>query len=111
MCLTIPMRVESVEGLKARCQALGVTREVSLFYLQHDPPTVGDYVMVHLGQAMQRVSVDDAQEAWRLYGEIMAELGTPLEKDPLAGQGNAEDSREGDSAARPERSDSGRSSR
>ncbi|MFN3594545.1 MAG: HypC/HybG/HupF family hydrogenase formation chaperone, partial [Thiobacillaceae bacterium] len=75
MCLTIPMRVESVEGLMARCQALGVTREVSLLYLQHDPPAVGDYVMVHLGQAMQRVCEDDAREAWRLYGEIMAELG------------------------------------
>jgi len=69
------MRVESVEGLKARCQAFGVTREVSLLYLRHDPPAVGDYVMVHLGQAVQRVSEDEAREAWRLYGEILAELG------------------------------------
>lgn len=84
MCLTIPMRVESVEGLVARCQALGVTREVSLLYLQHDPPGVGDYVMVHLGQAMARVSEADAREAWRLYAEVMAELGTPLKGDPLA---------------------------
>ncbi len=84
MCLTIPMRVESIEGLMARCQALGVTREVSLLYLQHDPPAVGDYVMVHLGQAMQRVSEADAQESWRLYGEIMAELGTPLQHEPFA---------------------------
>ncbi len=79
------MRVESVEGLMARCQALGVTREVSLLYLQHDPPAVGDYVMVHLGQAMQRVSEADALESWRLYGEIMAELGTPLDEDPFTG--------------------------
>lgn len=82
MCLTIPMRVTSVEGLKARCQALGVTREVSLLLLQHDLPAVGDYVMVHLGQAMQRVSEAQAREAWRLYAAILAEQGTALPPDP-----------------------------
>jgi hydrogenase expression/formation protein HypC len=78
------MRVEAVSGLIARCQALGIERQVSLLLLEHDPPVVGDYVMVHLGQAMQKVAEEEARQAWQLYAQIVAELGTPLAGDPCA---------------------------
>lgn len=83
MCLSIPMRVEAVSGLMAHCQALGIERQVSLLLLEHDPPAVGDYVMVHLGQAMQKVAEEEARQAWQLYAQIMAELGTPLAGEPF----------------------------
>lgn len=73
MCLTIPMRIEAIDGLMARGQAKGVWREMSLFFLQDDLPKVGEYVMVHLGQAMQKVSEEDARLAWELYDQILAE--------------------------------------
>ncbi len=83
MCLTIPMRVEAVDGLLARCQALGVWREVSLFFLQDEPPEVGEYVMVHLGQAVQKVSEEDARLAWELYAQILGEFdAAPIGRDP-----------------------------
>ncbi len=78
------MCVEAVTGLMARCQALGIERQVSLILLEHDPPAVGDYVMVHLGQAMQKVAEEEARRAWQLYAQIMAELGTPLAGEPFA---------------------------
>lgn len=78
------MRVEAVSGLTARCQALGIERQVSLLLLEHDPPAVGDYVMVHLGQAMQKVAEKEARQAWQLYAQIMAELGIPLAGAPFA---------------------------
>lgn len=78
------MRVEAVTGLMARCQALGIERQVSLLLLERDPPAVGEYVMVHLGQAIQKVAEDEARQAWQLYAQIMAELGTPLAGEPFA---------------------------
>ncbi len=86
MCLAIPMRVEAVSGLMARCQALGHARQVSLLLLQHEPPAVGDYVMVHLGQAMQKVAEEEARQAWQLYAQILAELGTPIAGEPFAAE-------------------------
>lgn len=73
MCLTIPMRIEAVEGLTARGQAKGVWREISLLLLQDDPPRVGEYVTVSLGRAVQKVSEEEARLIWELYDQILAE--------------------------------------
>jgi hydrogenase expression/formation protein HypC len=87
MCLTIPMRVEAIDGFLAECEAKGVRRKVSLFLMQHDPPALGDYIMVHLGQAMHRVTPDEARLAWELYDQILAEGGAgPCHPGP--GQGS-----------------------
>ncbi len=75
MCLAIPMRVESVEGHLARCQAKGVFRDVSLFMLQDEPVAVGDYVMVHVGYAIQKVAEAEARSAWELYDQLLAANG------------------------------------
>lgn len=77
------MRVEAVSGLMARCQALGIERQVSLLLLEHDPPALGDYVMVHLGQALQKVDEEEARQAWQLYAQIMAEMDIPIGGEPF----------------------------
>lgn len=69
------MRIQSVEGLTARCEAKGVTRDVSLFMLRDEAPVVGDYVMISLGNAIQKVSEADARLAWELFDQILAEIG------------------------------------
>ncbi len=66
MCLGVPMRVLSVEGTRARCAARGVEREVSLFLLQHEPVAPGDWVVVHVGYAIQRLSEAQARATWAL---------------------------------------------
>ncbi|MEW5786300.1 MAG: HypC/HybG/HupF family hydrogenase formation chaperone [Pseudomonadota bacterium] len=73
MCLAIPMRITAVEGFSARCEARGIQRDISLFMLQDEPPAVGDYVMVSLGQAVRVVSEEDARLSWELYDQILAE--------------------------------------
>jgi hydrogenase expression/formation protein HypC len=77
MCLGIPMQIVAIDGFNARCAAKGVEREVSLFLLQGEDLDVGDYVMVHTGYAQQKVSEQDAQEAWALYDELIASLERP----------------------------------
>ena len=72
MCLAIPMQVVAIDGFQARCEAKGVEREVSLFMLQDEPVGPGDYVMVHVGYAIQKVTEQDARSAWELFDQILA---------------------------------------
>ncbi|UCH52436.1 MAG: HypC/HybG/HupF family hydrogenase formation chaperone [Pseudomonadota bacterium] len=72
MCLGIPMQVIEINGFTARCEAKGVSREVSLFLMQDDPVRLGDYVMVHVGYAIQKIAEHDAKSAWELYDEMLA---------------------------------------
>lgn len=69
------MQIESVDGFMARCQAKGIYRDVSLFMMQDEMPKIGDYVMVHVGYAIQKVTEADARSAWELYDQILAETG------------------------------------
>ena len=75
MCLGIPMQVMSVDGHLARCSAKGVEREVSLFLVQDDPPAVGDFVVVHVGYAIQKTTPQEARSAWELYDQMLAAEG------------------------------------
>jgi hydrogenase expression/formation protein HypC len=73
MCLAIPMQIESVDGFVARCQAKGIYRDVSLFMMQDEPPQIGDFVMVHVGYAIQKVTESEARSAWELFDQILEE--------------------------------------
>ena len=72
MCLGIPMQIKQIDGFNARCEAKGVERDVSLFMLQHEPLEYGDFVVVHVGYAIQKVSDEEAAESWALFDEILA---------------------------------------
>ena len=73
MCLAIPMQITAIEGFSARCEARGIEREISLFLMQDEAVAVGDYVMVSVGQAVRKVSAEDARLSWELYDQILAE--------------------------------------
>jgi hydrogenase expression/formation protein HypC len=72
MCLGIPMEIKEIDGFNARCEAKGVERDVSLFMLQHEPLAAGDFVVVHVGYAIQKVSPEEAASAWEIYDEMLA---------------------------------------
>jgi hydrogenase expression/formation protein HypC len=72
MCLGIAMQVMAVEGYNARCEAKGVQREVSLFLLQDEPVQKGDYVMVHVGYAIQKITEQEARSIWEVFDELLA---------------------------------------
>ena len=72
MCLGIPMQITAIDGYKARCTAKGVMREVSLFMLQGEPVGIGDWVLVHVGYAIQVISAEEARETWELFAEMLA---------------------------------------
>ena len=72
MCLGIPMQIKSIDGFTALCEAKGVEREVSLFMMQDDELKVDDFIVVHVGYAIQKISPQEAQTAWQLYDEMLA---------------------------------------
>jgi len=72
MCLGIPMQIKSIEDYTAHCEAKGVTRDVSLFMMQEEKLEVDDYVVVHVGYAIQKISPQEAQSAWEIYDEMLA---------------------------------------
>jgi hydrogenase expression/formation protein HypC len=73
MCLAIPMRVVSVEKFVAVCEARGVSREVSLFLLPEGSVAAGDYMLVHVGYAIQALSKPEADASWELFDIITAD--------------------------------------
>ena len=75
MCLGIPMQIKHVEGFSARCEAKGVERDINLFMLQDQPPVEGDYVLVHVGYAIQIITPAEARSAWELFDQILAAEG------------------------------------
>ncbi len=72
MCLGIPMQVVAIDQYVARCAAKGVERDVSLFMLMNDEVKVGDFVMVHVGYAIQIMTEADARSTWELLDQVLA---------------------------------------
>jgi hydrogenase expression/formation protein HypC len=72
MCLAIPMQIKSVNDFQCVCEARGIERDVSLFMLQGEAVGPGDFVLVHVGYAIQKVSEEEAADSWELFDEILA---------------------------------------
>ena len=72
MCLGIPMQIKQIDGFNARCEAKGIERDVSLFMLQHEDLKPDDYVVVHVGYAIQKVTPQEARSAWEIYDQMLA---------------------------------------
>ncbi|MDH3510743.1 MAG: HypC/HybG/HupF family hydrogenase formation chaperone [Gammaproteobacteria bacterium] len=73
MCLAIPMKITAMDGFNAVCEARGVERNVSLFMLQDETLKPGDFVLVHVGYAIQAVAADEARDTWTLLDEVLAQ--------------------------------------
>jgi hydrogenase expression/formation protein HypC len=76
MCLAIPMQITNINGFNARCAAKGVERDVSLFLLQGEMLQEGDYVLIHVGYAIQIISEQEAQSTWELLDQMLDEETT-----------------------------------
>ena len=60
MCLAIPLRLVSVEGKHAVGEAGGLTQNTRIDFIPGAAP--GDYVMVHAGFAIEKLTKEQAEE-------------------------------------------------
>ena len=74
MCVAIPSKIISKEGLLATIEVYGARRQVNLMLLA-DEAEVGDYVLVHAGFAIQKVDVDVGKESLKLFDEVLKTMG------------------------------------
>ncbi len=68
MCLSIPSKVISINGDKAIVSVGGTEYEASLQLV--DDVKIDDYVLLHTGFAIQKISEEDAQETLKLLREL-----------------------------------------
>jgi hydrogenase expression/formation protein HypC len=69
MCLAIPAQVvELRDGDGAVVDLAGVRKEISLALVDH--VAVGDYVIVHVGYALNKLDPDEAAKTLALFAEI-----------------------------------------
>ncbi len=73
MCLAVPMKIDEISDLEAKCSAKGVSRTVSLFMVRDRDLRIGDWVLVHVGYAIQTISEKEAQESWELFDQMLLE--------------------------------------
>ena len=75
MCLAIPGKIVEINPAAASLatvEVAGVRRRVDLGLLQDDMPVLGDWVLIHVGFAMSKISEQDALEQMntlRMLGE------------------------------------------
>jgi hydrogenase expression/formation protein HypC len=76
MCLAIPgkiVEISSENSDSALVDVVGVRRRIDLGLLQDDKPVPGDWVLIHVGFAMSKISELDALDQMntlRALGEI-----------------------------------------
>jgi hydrogenase expression/formation protein HypC len=73
MCLAIPGKIIDLlveDRSLAVVDVLGVRRKVDLGLLQEDPPVYGDWVLIHVGFAMSKISEADALQQMRMLTEL-----------------------------------------
>ena len=75
MCLAIPGKIVEVSNdgaTQATVEVVGVRRKVDLGLLTEDMPVLGDWVLIHVGFAMSKISEQDALDQMntlRMLGE------------------------------------------
>lgn len=72
MCLSIPSQVVSIDSVSNTCvvDTMGTKREVSLDILE-EKVEIGDYVLIHIGYAMNKISKEHAMESLELYHKMV----------------------------------------
>ena len=73
MCLAVPLKLIEVNGSTAIGEAMGVSREIRVDFIRDPKP--GEYVIVHAGFAIERLSQQQAQldlEAWAEVEDVLS---------------------------------------
>lgn len=70
MCVGLPAKVEEIDDGMAVVDATGARRRISVELIKDLTP--GDYVMIHAGIAIAKITSEDAQETKEVMEEFYA---------------------------------------
>ncbi len=101
MCLAIPGKIVELIPADSRSLALvevaGVRRRVDLGLLEEDKPGKGDWVLIHVGFAMGKISEQDALEQMKTLA-MLGEAEAAMQEIRGYGLGDEEESEPGPSS-------------
>ena len=60
MCLAVPLQITEINGADAIGEREGIRRKIRLDFIPD--PRIGEYVIVHAGFAIERLSPEQARE-------------------------------------------------
>ena len=72
MCVGVPMQIVEIQYPTGIAEAKGVKREIGLQLIPEDSIDIGDYVIVHVGFAIEKVDKERAAEIWEALEEVLA---------------------------------------
>lgn len=76
MCLSIPSKVVEIDkDNMAIVDTMGVRRQVTLDLI-NEKVEVGEYVLIHVGFALNKISQEEAQLSLDAYNEIAAAMNS-----------------------------------
>jgi len=64
------MRVVSISDDNALCERSDIQRNVNIYLLLNQDLKAGDFVMVHVGYAIQKIDYEDAMSRWQLFDQM-----------------------------------------
>ncbi len=85
MCLGVPGKVLSVDGMVATCDFWGVKKEIRLDVID-EPVVAGDYLLNHVGYAIRRIPPEDIGETLAMYDELLGDVRGDLMAADVRGE-------------------------
>lgn len=85
MCLGVPGRVISIDGMIAIVDFWGVKKQVRLDVID-EPVEPGDYLLNHVGYAIRRIPADDIAETLAMYDELLGDVRGDLMAADVQGE-------------------------
>jgi len=71
MCLSIPSKIVEIDvDNMATVDTMGIKRQVSLD-LMADEVGIGDYILIHVGFAMNKIDEEEALQSLQVYREML----------------------------------------
>ncbi|HIQ78806.1 MAG TPA: HypC/HybG/HupF family hydrogenase formation chaperone [Candidatus Scatomorpha intestinavium] len=68
MCLAVPLKIVEIDGLNGVGEVEGLRRRMRLDFIKE--PRVGEYVIVHAGFAIERLSEEQAKADIAEWNEV-----------------------------------------
>lgn len=68
MCLAVPLKIIDIDGNNATGDSCGIKRDIRIDFVKN--VSVGDYVIVHAGFAIERLDKKQAEENIKAIMEV-----------------------------------------
>ncbi len=72
MCVGVPMKIIDINYPSGVAEAKGVKRDIGLQLLPENEIAIGDFVIVHVGFAIEKLDKKEAEDIGKMLDEILS---------------------------------------